>query len=191
MAKVNRKRKRKSARRTVTVSAAPRRRRRTRLSTSPRRRKRKRGLSEMNLVKGKMGMYVNPMIEGGAGGAGAMLLRKLTPAKFFDDNLSYKPYEKWIKGGVLIAGSALAAHMKQPLVAAGLAGGAAVLVMQEEGILQEGPAGNFSQGRFADGRLLSNRRLLSDRRLLSEGNNKSLYANYQMLYDRASDEFPY
>ncbi len=156
MATKRRARKRRTRTTVTTDSASPRRRRRTRLSTSPRRRKRKRGLSEMlPSAKGQYAKYVNPFYKGAIGGGATQLIAKLTPEKMFTDNPSLNPYKKWIKGGAMALGAMVAASMDEPLVAAGLAGGLTVMVMQEEGILQEGPAGSFSQGRFANSRLLA------------------------------------
>jgi len=192
--------KRRARRRTrttvTTVSASPRRRRRRALSTSPRRRKRRKGgLGEMVLVKGKYAKYANPLLKGGIGGGADMVLRKLTPAKFFTEHPTMAPYEKWIKGGLLVAGALVAAHMDEPLVAAGMAGGAAVLVMQEEGILQEEGMndGRLLSSRFVrDGNLLSGRGMMSNRRLLSEGGRSPYPGLYpQGLYESPDEEINY
>lgn len=172
-------RKRRRVRRTKSAVAAAPRRRRRRLSTSPRRRtRRRRGLSEFNLVKGKAGQYVNPILEGAMGGVGTQLLVKAIPTTIFTSNPTLAKNENLVKGAILLVGAAVAAHFKQPLVAAGMAGGAAILVMQKEGILQDGmssTAGRFSPGRFADSRLLS----------AHTPNRLSPYANYQPLYEQA------
>ena len=191
------KRKRRRTRRTKSsgMTAAPRRRwRRHHLATSPRRRRHRRGLSELNLVKGKQGMYLNPIIEGAMGGVATQLMVKVVPETLFTSNPSIKPYENWIKGGLLLLGAAVAAHMKQPLVAAGMAGGAAILTMQKEGILQEeAPHGGFSAGRFRQGRF-ANPRVLMDGALLSDGHllSEAVYdinPPYDPLYESPKHEF--
>jgi len=188
MAKRKRHRRRRlSASRAV---AAPRRRRRMSLMTSPRRRKRrKRGLSELNLVKGSMGVYANPIIEGAMGGVATQLMVKAIPETIFTNNPTLKTNENIVKGLILLVGAGVAAHFKQPLIAAGMAGGAAILTMQKEGILQEDYHGGFSaRGRFARGRF-ADPNLLSDARLLSEGMDYNIYPPYDPLYESAKSEF--
>lgn len=180
-------RKRKRARRR-SLSAAPTVRRRRRLTMAAPRRRRRRGLSELGLVKGKFGSMANPIIEGAIGGVGTQLVVKAIPESLFTSNPSLKPYENWIKGGLLLAGAAIAAKMKQPLIAAGMAGGAAILTMQKEGILQEeGNHGGFAgrgrrslqSARFADPMLLSDAELLND----------DIYPPYVAMYESPKNEF--
>ena len=183
------KRKRKARRHRVSsaalMSASPRRRKRYSLSTTPKRRKRRRGMSELALVKGKAGTYLNPIIEGTIGGVATQVLVKAVPEKMFTDNPNLQKSENWIKGGILLLGAVAAAHLKQPLMAAGMAGAATILTMQKEGILQdEGYHGGFSAGGFRRGNFADDR-LLSDSRLLSE----NIYADYDPLYDSPADEF--
>jgi len=196
------KRKRPRTRRRLASSAmlsAPRRRRRSRsLMTAPRRRKRSRGMSEGIIqAKGETGKYINAMGDGAIGGAAAHATGSVIPDSLFTGNPSIAPYEKWIKRGIKAAVGLIAVKMKQPLVAAGIAGAIAEEIMTTEGILNEGPAGTFSSGRrlqatrYARPGILRDSALLSDSRLLSEGANYMQSYQGQALYESPKDEFNY
>lgn len=196
MARKRRKRRRLSS---TAVAASPRRRRRHHLSTMPRRKRhRRRGLSEGLEISKAMGLspstakYVDPLIDGGAGGAVAKLGIKLIPQTFLDKP-EIKPYANWVKGGGLLLMALAAAGMKQPLLAAGISGAAVYKFMEAEGILNdEGEAhGGFSAGRslraarFVNPRVLEEAYLLSEGELLSEG----YYPPYQSMYESPKSEF--
>lgn len=170
--------KKKRYRRSKAVSA-PRRPARRSLTTSPRRKKRK-SLSEMNIVKGKMGEYINPAIEGGAGGGVTALALDMIPENWIDD----PDTKDWIERGVLGATFIAAVFFKQKLVAAGVAGAAVYREMQKAGVLQEGarrPARrSLRSTRFADPNLLS----MGDGNLLS--GSRRVYPQYKPLYSRRS-----
>lgn len=146
--------------------------------------KRQRGLSEMSLVKGKYGKYANPIIEGSIGGAAMQVATQAIPDKWFDDP-SMAENENLIKAGIMGLLALGAAHMGQPLVAAGIAGATTVIVMQKQGILQEGGSRRrLKSTRFADDRLLSDARLLSARRRMNRAPmRETIYAEYDPLYD--------
>ncbi len=152
--------------------------------------KRKRGLSDnVNLFgTGKAGKYFNPIAEGAMGGFAMQLATKAIPQSFFDENPNFAKNENLIKGGVMVALSLFAVHMKQPLIAAGIAGATAIIAMQKEGILQDDALlsnrrRSLQRGRFADDRLLSGRSQRSLR-------DRNIYADYDPLYERG-EEYEY
>ena len=142
------------------------------------RRRRRRRLSEGEILNLKNPQQ-DPLIMGAAGGAADMVLKGVIPKVVYQNpDGTERKGGKYLKGLALLAGAYFAKRAKQPFLAAGMAGGAAVLTMQSLGMLADG---NLLSNRYTRPGLLMQRDENGTYYLPNGGNR--IYPNYQPLYE--------